>query len=141
MWVLLLFLVSFACVGLIAALRPEAFTRYFLAEYQQALSGHLKFVAALGWVFVCGSVLVPITFFFHAKLNFLAPILGSVLFLVCAAAYLWWGFSLVRSPQSFLKRARGPVNRLPVWCVRAFGSVLLVGAMGFLYGFVRRLVK
>jgi len=59
MWVPLLLLAAFACVGLIAALRPEAFTRYFLAEYQRkALSGQLKFVSAFGWVFLSGSVLL-----------------------------------------------------------------------------------
>jgi hypothetical protein len=28
-----------------------------------------------------------------------------------------------------------------VWGVRAFGSVLLVGAIGFVYGFVTRLLR
>lgn len=142
MWVLLLLLVAFACVGLIAAFQPEAFTRYFLAEYQRkAMSGKLKFVSAFGWVFLSGSVLLFIVFIFHTKLNFLAPILGPLLFLVCGAAYLWWGVWLVRSPDSFLTRTTGPLSRLPTWCVRAFGSVLLVGAIGFLYGFVSRLLK
>lgn len=78
---------------------------------------------------------------FQSELNFLAPIVGPLLFLVCAAAYLWWGIWLVRTPDSFLKRATGPLSRLPVWGVRAFGSVLLVGAIGFLYGFVTRLLR
>lgn len=140
MWVPLILLAAFACVGLITALWPEAFIRYFLAEYQREnLSGQLRFVSALGWVFLSGSVLLFVALIFQSELNFLAPIVGPLLFLVCAAAYLWWGIWLVRSPDSFLKRATGPLSRLPVWSVRAFGSVLLVGAIGFLYGFVSRL--
>jgi hypothetical protein len=142
MWVPLLLLAAFACVGLIAALRPQAFTRYFLAEYQRkALSGQLKFVSAFGWMFLSGSVLLFIALIFQSELNFLTPIVGPLLFLVCAAACLWWGIWLVRTPDSFLKRATGPLSRLPVWGVRAFGSVLLVGAIGFLYGFVTRLLR
>jgi hypothetical protein len=81
MWVPLLLLASFACVGLIAALRPEAFTRYFLAEYQRkALSRQLKFVSAFGWVFLSGSVLLFIALIFQSELDFLAPIVGSLLF-------------------------------------------------------------
>jgi len=142
MWVPLLLLAAFACVGLIAALRPEAFTRYFLAEYQRkALSGQLNFVSTFGWVFFSGSVMLLIALIFQSELSFLAPIMAPLLFLVCAAAYLWWGIWLVRSPDSFLKRATGPLSRLPAWCVRAFGSVLLVGSIGFLYGFVSRLLR
>lgn len=142
MWVLLLLFAVFACVGLVAALRPETYTRYFLAEYQRkALSDHLWFVSAFGWVFFCFSVLFFVAFSFKIEWNFLAPIVGPLLFLVCAAAYLWWGIWLVRSPNSFLKHATGPLKRLPVWCVRAFGFVLLVGAIGFLYGFASRLLK
>ena len=142
MWVLLLLLAVLACVGLVAALRPETFTRYFLAEYQRkALSDHLRFVSAFGWVSFSFSVLFFVTFIFQIDGNFLAPIVGPLLFLGCAAAYLWWGIWLVRNPDSFLKRATGPLKRLPVWCVRAFGSVLLVAAVGFLYGFASRLFK
>jgi hypothetical protein len=142
MWVPLLLLAAFACIGLIAALWPEAFTRYFLAEYQRnALSGQLNYVSTFGWVFFCSSVLVFTAFIFHSELNVLAPIVVALLFLACAAAYLWWGIWLVRSPDSFLKRAPGPLSRLPVWAVRAFGSVLLVGAIGFLYGFVIRVLR
>ena len=106
MWVPLLLLAAFACVGLIAALRPEAFTLYFLAEYQRkAVSNHLKFVSVFGWVFFCGSVLFFVAIIshgFHGELNFLAPIVEPLLFVVCAAAYLWWGIWLVRNPDSFL---------------------------------------
>jgi hypothetical protein len=142
MWVLLLVFASMACVGLIAALRPGASIYYFFTESQRkALSGQLKFISAFGWVFLCGSVLMAIIPFFGSELKFLAAIVGPLLFLVCAAAYLWWGIWLVRSPDSFLKRATGRLSRLPIWCVRAFGSGLLVGAIGFLYGFVRRLLR
>lgn len=99
MWVPLLLLAVFSCVGLIAALRPEAFTRYFLAEYQRkALSGQFKFVSAFGWVFLSGSVLLFIAFIFQSELTFLTPIMGPMLFLVCAAAYLWWVSGLFAVP-------------------------------------------
>ena len=86
-------------------------------------------------------MLLFIVFIFHSELNVLAPIVGPLLLLVCAAAYIWWGIWLVRSPDSFLKRATAPLSRLPVWGVRAFGAVLLVGAIGFLYGFVIRVLR
>lgn len=36
-------------------------------------------------------------------------------------------------PESFLKRASEFWSRVPVWGVRIFGSLLLLGAAGFLY--------
>jgi hypothetical protein len=132
MWVPLLLLAAFACVGLIAALRPEAFTRYFLAEYQRkALSGQLKFVSAFGWVLLSGSVLLFIPLTFQSQLNFLAPIVGPLMFLVCAAAYFWWGIWLVRTPDSFLKRATWPLSRLPVWGVRALARSCWLERLAF----------
>ena len=113
MWVLLLLLPVLACVGLVAALRPETYFRYFLAEYQRkALSDHLRFVSAFGWVFFCFSVLFFVTFSFQIEWNFLASIVGPLLFSVCVAAYLWWGIWLVRNPDFFLKHATGPVETI-----------------------------
>lgn len=42
---------------------------------------------------------------------------------------------------SLAEYAIGPLQRLPLWCVRVFGPVLLVGAIGFLYGSATRLLK
>ena len=41
----------------------------------------------------------------------------------------------MRKPESFLKRSTAPWNHLPAWVIKAFGSLLLLGAIGFLHGF------
>jgi hypothetical protein len=139
MFVPLLIFASVGCMGLFAALRPEEYTRYFLGESQRkALSGNFKAVSSTGWVIFCGCITVVIAIPFHSKWNLLAPVLGPLLFLVCAGAYAWWGTGLLRNPESFLNRASGPWSRFPVWVVRGFGSLLLFGAAAFLYGFPSR---
>ena len=140
MFVPLLIFALFGCIGLFAALRPEEYTRYFLAESQRrAPSGNLKAVSSIGWVIFCGCIAVIIAIAFHSKMERSGPVLGPLLFLVCGGAYVWWGVGLLRNPESFLKRASGPWNRLPVWVVRGFGSLLLFGAAAFLYGFLSRI--
>lgn len=128
------------CLGLFAALRPGEYTRYFLAESQRnALSGNLKAVSLTGWGIFGVCIVVVIAIAFHSKWNVLAPVFRPLFFLVCAGAYLCWGVALLRNPESFLKRASEPWSRLPVWTVRGFGLLLLVGAAGFLYGFLARI--
>lgn len=132
----LLIFVLVGCMGLFAALRPEAYARYFLAEYQRkALSGNLKALSATGWIIFSACSIAIIVLPFGTRLNFLAPVFSPLFFLVCSAAYLWWGVGLIRNPNSFLKRAAPPWNRLPVRVIKSFGSLLLLGAIGFLYGF------
>lgn len=124
------------CMGLFAALRPEAYARYFLAEYQRrALSGNLRGLSAVGWIIFSVCTLAIIVLPFGSKLDFLAPVFSPLFFLICALAYLWWGVALVRKPESFLKRMNQPWNRLPAWAIKGFGALLLIGAVGFLYGF------
>jgi hypothetical protein len=44
-------------VGLLAALQPDAYTRYFLTDSQrERLAGHLKTVSLVGW-FIFGTCL------------------------------------------------------------------------------------
>jgi hypothetical protein len=135
----MLIFVAIGCTGLIAALWPETYVRYFLAEYQRkALSGNIKVVSLVGWGIFSGCIVVAIALPFHSKWNLLAPVVSPLFFLICAAAYCWWGIWLVRRPESFLKRVTVPWSRLPVWGVRVFGVLLLVGATAFLYGFALR---
>jgi hypothetical protein len=123
------------CMGLFAALRPEAYARYFLAEYQRrALSGNLRALSVTGWIIFSACSIAIIVLPFGPRLNFLAPLFSPLFFLVCTVAYLWWGVGLIRKPDSF-KRTTPPWNRLPVWAIQSFGSLLLLGAIGFLYGF------
>jgi hypothetical protein len=125
------------CMGLFAALRPETYARYFLAEYQRrALSGNFRGLSFTGWIIFSVCTIAIVVLPFGSKLNFLAPLFTPLFFLVCTAAYLWWGIGLVRKPESSLKRAMEPWNRLPAWTVRVFGVLLLLGAVGFLYGFI-----
>lgn len=124
-------------MGLFAALRPGEYTRHFLGEAQRrAVSGNLKAVSLIGWVLFCGCTAVVIAIPFHSKWSLLAPVFGPLFFLVCAGAYSWWGIGLLRHPESFLKRASGFWSRVPIWGVRILGSLLLLGAAGFLYGFL-----
>jgi hypothetical protein len=128
------------CMGLFAALRPVSYARYFLAEYQRrALSGNLRALSITGWVIFSACSIAIIALPFGTRLNFLAPVFSPLFFLVCTAAYVWWGVGLIRNPDSFLKRATPPWNRLPGWAIQSFGSLLLLGAIGFLYGFAVRI--
>ena len=128
------------CMGLFAALRPETYARYFLAEYQRrALSGKFRALSFTGWIIFSVCTIAIIVLPFGNKLTFLAPVFSPLFFLVCAAAYLWWGFGLLRNPESFLKRASEPWNRIPTWVIKGCGSLLLLGAVGFLYGFAVRI--
>ena len=46
-------------VGLLAALQPDAYTRYFLADSQrERLVGHLKTVSLVGWLIFGSSLFV-----------------------------------------------------------------------------------
>jgi hypothetical protein len=128
------------CMGLFAALRPEAYIRYFLAESQRrALSGNLRGVSITGWIILGGCIVAAMAIPFHSKWDLLAPVFGPLFFLACAAAYLWWGIGLLRSRNSFLKRATEPWSRIPTWVIKVFGALLLLGAVGFLYGFAVRM--
>lgn len=61
------------CMGLSAALRPETYARYFLAEYQRrALSGNFKALSLIGWIIFSACTIAIIVLPFGIKLNFLA---------------------------------------------------------------------
>jgi hypothetical protein len=127
MLVPLLIFALVGCVGLFAALRPEAYARYFLAKFQRrAALGNLKAVSFTGWVIVRGCMVAVIALPFPSKWSFLAPVFDPMFFLICAVAYVWWGIGLLRNPKSFLKRATEPWSRLPAWAVKCFGSLLLL---------------
>jgi hypothetical protein len=76
---------------------------------------------------------------FHSNWSLLAPAFNPLFFLVCAVAYAWWGIVLLYNPASFLKRAGEPWNRLPSWVIKVFGSLLVLGAVRFLFGFVMKI--
>ena len=142
MLVPLLIFVLVGCMGLFAALRPEAYIRYFLAESQRrALSANLRGVSITGWIIFAASSVVAIAIPFHSIWHLWTPVFEPLFFFVCATAYLWWGIGLVRKPESFLKRAISPWNRMPTLAIKSLGAVLLLGAVGFLYGFAVRIVS
>jgi hypothetical protein len=58
---------SIVCVGLLAALRPQVFARYFLTESQQrALSGNLSVISMTGWAMFSGCIAIIIVILFRA---------------------------------------------------------------------------
>src|SRR4051812_41904332 len=114
MFLPLLIFALVGCMGLFAALKPEAYTRLFLAEFQRrALSNNLKAVSLTGLLIFCGCMAVAIAIPFHEKWHIVAPVFTPLAFLVCSAAYVWWGIGLVRNPEAFLKRASEPWSRSP----------------------------
>jgi len=142
-WHMLVGQISFALIGalcLFIALRPEVSTRYFLAEYQRrSIDGNYKAVSYTGWVMFGFCVLVVMAMSFQDGLRPHAPMLESLGFLTFAVAYIWWGVTLVRKPDSIIRRTSEPWNRLPVWAVRGFGLLLILAAVGFLYAFATRI--
>jgi hypothetical protein len=138
----LLFFVLIGSMGLLAALRPDMYIRTFLAESQRrALSGNLRSASLTGWVIFGGCALTVIALSVGDRLQAFTPVVSPMLFLACAAAYLWWGVALLRRPESFLRRAVEPWSRIPVWVVKALGVVLLAGACGFSYGFAAKIIS
>jgi hypothetical protein len=136
----LLIFMLVGCVGLFAALQPEAYARYFLAESQRrALSSNLKALSLTASAIFVGCMVVVLAIPLHGSWNLLAPVSEPIFFFVCAVAYVWWGIGLLRNPESFLKRTTEPWSRVPTWVIKGFGSVLLLGAVGFLYGFALRI--
>ena len=136
MFLPLLIFALVGCMGLFAALKPEAYTRFFLAESQRrALSNNLNAVSLTGWLIFAAWACVAIAISFHKKWSIFAPVLRPLAFLVCSAAYMWWGVGLVKHPESFVNRASRPWNRFPEWAIKGFGALLLLGAVGFFYGF------
>jgi uncharacterized protein YhhL (DUF1145 family) len=123
-------------MGLYAALRPEQYARYLLAEKQRPTTSHeLKVLSLTGWGIFAFGVIAVCGIALQGVIRPYGAVLDAGLFLVCALAWLWWGMSLLLRPDSFTKRAN---RRLPHWVIRIFGTVLLLGAAGFGYGFAVR---
>jgi len=141
MVVILLIVALVGCLGLVAALWPGTFTRYFLAQAQRrALAGNFKAVSFTGWIIFSVCMIAVLAFALQRHLHYLVPFVAPLLFLVCAVVYLWWGLGLLRHPASFLRRATKPWSRAPVWAVRVFGALLLLGAVALFYGFAAKVV-
>ena len=63
------------CMGLFAALRPEAYARYFLAEYQRrALSGNLRALSVTGWIIFSACSIAIIVLSLWSQAQFSSPI-------------------------------------------------------------------
>ena len=131
--------ILFALVGLMglyAALRPEQYARYFLAQSQrERISGNLKALSLTGWGIFIFCIVVVVGIALQGLIRPYGAVLDAGLFLVIALAWLWWGISLLLRSDSFLRRANA---RLPLWVIKIFGIVLLLGAAEFGYEFVVR---
>ena len=122
-----------ALMALYAALRPEQYTRYFLAEWQrERISSNLRGLSLTGWGIFVFCVVATIGFAFRSAIRPYSTLLQAGMFLIFALAWLWWGIGLLLRPDSFIRRANA---RLPLWVVRVFGIVLLLGAARFGYEF------
>jgi type VI protein secretion system component VasF len=132
----LLILALVGSMGLLAALRPETYARYFLTKWQRSgASRNPRALSRTGWAIFGVCVFVIVALPLQKKWYLMSPFFGPLLDLVCASAYVWWGIGLLRSPESFLKRAGERWRRIPTWIFQAFGLLLLFGAAGFVYGF------
>jgi hypothetical protein len=122
-----------ALMALYAALRPEQYTRYFLTEWQrERISGNLRGLSLTGWGIFVFCVVVAIGFGWRTAIRPYSTPLEAGMLLIFALAWLWWGIDLLLRPESFIKRANA---RWPRWLVKAFGLILLLGAVGFAYEF------
>jgi hypothetical protein len=126
-------------MGLYATLRPEQYTQYFLAKWQrERISGQFETLKWIGWL-IFGGCVVAILFVVvqsvRAAILASGGALGAVLFLMFAAAWLWWGMSLLRRPDAFIRRTNA---HLPRWIVIVFGAVLLLGGIHFGCQFIVR---
>jgi hypothetical protein len=128
------------CMGLFAALRPEAYTvtSWQNSSAEQCLATLRRYRSQAGLFFVAALAMV-IALPFQSKWSLFAPVFRPLFFLVCAVAYVWWGVRLLRNPESFLKQTTEPWSRLPTWAVQCFGALLLLGAAGFSFGFALRI--
>jgi hypothetical protein len=138
------FLGLFCCVALIMALRPAAYSKYFLAEFQRKQSERdperfFRAISMVGWILFGISILLLIGIAFHVNISGAIPYFELLFFLGCGVAYIWWGIGLFRKPELFLRRTAPPFDRIPLVAVKGLGVLLLVGAVGFLYGFLNRL--
>jgi hypothetical protein len=62
------------CMGLFAALRPETYARYFLAEYQRrALSGKFRALSFTGWIIFSVCTIAIISSSFRKQAQLLGP--------------------------------------------------------------------
>jgi uncharacterized protein YhhL (DUF1145 family) len=131
--------ILFALVGLMglyAALRPEQYARYLLARRQrERISGNFKALSLTGWGIFIFCIVVVVGIVLQGLIRPYGAVLEAGLFLVVALAWLWWGISLLLRPDSFIRRANA---RLPLWVIKIFGIVLLLGAGKFVYEFVVR---
>jgi hypothetical protein len=125
--------------GLYAALRPEQYSQYFLAKWQrERISGQFEALKWVGWAIFGGcvaAILFVVLQGLRAAIFGSGGVLGAVMFLMLAAAWLWWGMSLLLRPDAFIRRTSTHLSR---WIVIMFGAVLLLGGIHFGYQFVVR---
>jgi amino acid transporter len=134
----------FCCLALFMALKPAAYSKYFLAEFQRRQSERdpdtfFKAISVVGWIMFGVFLLVLIGIAAHAGISRALPYLEVLFFLGCGIAYIWWGIGLFRRPELFLRHTP-PFDRLPLVAVKVLGVLLGIGAAEFLYGFVKRLI-
>jgi hypothetical protein len=139
MWPVILIFGVTGLMGLYAALRPEQYTQYFLAKWQrERFEGHFDTLRWVGWVIFGGCVLAVVFALSQSIRSGILPYRGvfeELMLLVFAAAWLWWGISLLLRPDTFLRRSNVTVPR---WGVKVFGPVLLVGAVAFTCLFIMK---
>src|ERR1039457_2663260 len=118
MWMVILTFAVTGLMGLYAALRPEQYTRYFLAKWQrERFEGHFDTLRWVGWVIFGGCVLAIVFALSQSVRSGILPYRGvfeKLMLLVFAAAWLWWGISLLLRPDAFLRRSNVTV---PSWGV------------------------
>jgi hypothetical protein len=92
-WIVILIFTVTGLMGFYVALRPEQYTRYFLAKWQrERLVGHFDTLRWVGWTIFSAGVLAVIFALSQSVRAGILPYRGAlegVMLLVFAAAWMW----------------------------------------------------
>lgn len=128
-----LFFTVFGLIGLVAALRPDLYTRFFLEKWQRDRMS-LRGVRFAGWGFVGGAVfMLAMMALQDIGARPQVPMLEPALLFIFGLAWLCFGVFMVARPESALRNTQPPWTWLSRWGMRLLGVFVLGGAAWLFY--------